>query len=173
MAGLPNQPATVNFLSPVGFKLIIDRAPGINYFVQSITMPSVDLGQLSAPTPFSRVQLAGDHVTYSNLGINFKVDEQMANYLEILSWINSLGFPDSFDQSADRSIRFPTAEEKPICDIRLVILSSSKNPVKEIVFKEAYPTALTSLTFQTTVMDIDYIECTATFAFRTFYINNI
>jgi hypothetical protein len=173
MAGLPNQPATVNFLSPVGFKLIIDRAPGINYFVQSVTLPSVDLGQLSAPTPFSRVQLAGDHVTYSNLGVNFKVDEQMANYLEILSWINSLGFPDNFQQSADRSIRFPQPEQKPICDVSLIILSSSKNPIKEIIFKEAYPVALTSLSFQTTVMDIDYIECTATFAFRTFVINNI
>lgn len=173
MAVPPNQPATVNFLSPVGFKLVIDRAPGINYFVQSVTLPSVDLGQLSAPTPFSRVQLAGDHVTYSNLGVNFKVDEQMANYLELLSWINSLGFPDSFEQSADRSIRFPQPEQKPICDVSLIILSSSKNPIKEIVFKEAYPVALTSLSFQTTVMDIDYIECTATFAFRTFVINNV
>lgn len=167
---LGTQPSTVNFLSPLGFKLIIERAPSVNYFVQQVALPSVNLGQTSVPTPFTRLQLGGDHVTYSELALTFKVDEKFENYLEMLGWINGLGFPDNFEQSFDRSVKFPVPEKKALSDIKLIILSSSKNPIHEITFADSYPTSLTSLNFTSTISDVDHLECTATFAFRTFNI---
>jgi hypothetical protein len=168
-----SQPDTVNFLSPLGFKLIIERAPSVNYFVQAVELPSVNLGLTSVPTPFTRVQLGGDHITYSEMSVTFKVDEKLENYIEMLNWINGLGFPDSFDQSFDRSVRFPPADKQALSDIKLIILSSSKNPTREITFIDAHPTSLTSLNFTSTLSDVDHLECTATFTFRTFVINNI
>jgi hypothetical protein len=168
-----SQPDTVNFLSPLGFKLIIERAPSVNYFVQAVALPSVNLGQASVPTPFTRVQLGGDHVTYSELAVTFKVDEKFENYIEMLNWINGLGFPDSFDQSFDRSVTFPAADKQALSDIKLIILSSSKNPTREITFIDAHPTSLTSLNFTSTLSDVDHLECTVTFTFRTFVINTI
>lgn len=162
------QPDTVNFLSPLGFKLSIERAPSVNYFVQEVSLPTVQLGQTSVPTPFSRVQLGGDHVTYSELSVTFKVDELMENYIEMLTWINGLGFPDDFGQSFDRSIRFPRADQQALSDIKLHVLSSSKNPIHEITFIDAYPTSLSNLNFSSTITDVDHLECTVTFAFRTF-----
>lgn len=163
------QPDTVNFLSPLGFKLSIERAPSVNYFVQNVSLPSIQLGQLSVPTPFSRLQLAGDHVTYSELTIVFKVDELMENYLEMLGWINGLGFPDSFDQSFDRKQSLASGNNKlALSDIKLHVLSSSKNPIHEITFLDAYPTSLSNINFSSTLTDVDHLECTVTFAFRTF-----
>lgn len=164
------QPSTVNFLSPLGFRLIVDRAPSVNYFVQQVSLPSVNLGQASVPTPFTRLQLGGDHVTYSELAVTFKVDENFQNYLEMLSWINGLGFPDNFGQSFDRSTRFPVPEQQALSDIKLIVLSSSKNPIHEITFVDSYPTSLTNLNFTSTISDVDHLECTTTFAFRTFNI---
>jgi len=164
------QPDTVNFLSPLGFKLLIERAPSVNYFVQEVSLPSLNLGQASVPTPFSRLQLGGDHVTYSELTVVFKLDEKLENYIEILNWINGLGFPDSFNQSFDRSVAFPAASEQAISDIKLFVLSSSKNISHEITFVDAHPTSLSSVNFSSTITDVDHLECTATFAFRTFNI---
>ena len=167
------QPSTVNFLSPLGFKVIIERAPSVEYFVQQVGLPSVNLGQTSVPTPFTRLQLGGDHVTYSELSVTFKVDELCQNYLEMLNWINGLGFPDSFEQSFDRSAKFPAPEKKALSDIKLIVLSSSKNPIHEITYLDCYPTSLTNLNFTSTMSDVDHLECTVTFAFRTFNIRSL
>lgn len=163
-----SQPDNINFLSPLGFKLVIDRAPSVNYFVQSVVLPSVQMGMTSVPTPFSRVQLAGDHVTFSELDVTFKVDENMENYLEMIAWIKGLGFPDSFDQSFNRAVPYPAADKKAISDITLYVLTSSKNAKHQFIFRDAYPTSLSSMTFSSTLGDVDHLECTVTFAFRTF-----
>jgi hypothetical protein len=164
------QPDTVNFLSPLGFKLIIERSPSVNYFIQEISMPNVMLGQASIPTPFSRLQVGGDHVSYGELTCTFKVDEKLENYIDMLNWINGLGFPDTFTQSFDRSAVFPAADKQALSDIKLIVLSSSKNPSHEITFIDAYPTTLSGLNFTSTMSDVDHLECTTTFAFRTFNI---
>lgn len=165
---LRQQPDSINFLSPLGFKLSIERAPSVNYFVQQVSMPSVQLGQTSVPTPFTRLQIGGDHVSYSDLSVTFKVDEMMENYVEMLSWINGLGFPENFEQSFDRSQTLVNTTKLALSDVTLHVLSSSKNAIHEITFVDAYPTSLSGLNFSSTLTDIDHLECTVTFAFTTF-----
>lgn len=167
---LSTQPDTVNFLSPLGFKLIIERSPSVNYFVQQVSLPNVMVGQSSIPTPFARLQVGGDHVSYGELTVTFKVDEKLENYIDMLNWINGLGFPDNFDQSFDRSVRFPAAAQQALSDIKLLVLSSSKNPSHEITFVDAHPTSLSGINFSSTISDVDHLECTTTFVFRTFNI---
>lgn len=162
-----SQPSTVNFLSPLGFKLTIERTPNVNYFVQAVSLPIVSVGQVNVITPFTKIPVGGDRLTYSDLIITFKVDENMENYVEILDWLTRLGYPESLEQSYDRSIKFPTTETA-LSDVKLHILSSSKNPLHEITFFDAHPTTLSELNFSSTMSDVDYLECTATFAFRSF-----
>jgi hypothetical protein len=160
------QPATVNFLSPLGFRLTIDRTPNLNYFIQNVSLPIVSVGQVNVTTPFTKIPVGGDRLTYSDLIITFKVDERMENYLEIFNWISRLGYPETIN-SYDRSVRTPSTETA-LSDITLHILSSSKNPLHEIRFLDAHPTTLSELSFSSTLTDVDHLECTATFAFRTF-----
>ena len=99
LGALNNQPDNVNFLSPVGFNFFIKKLPNTNYFCQAVNIPSVQLGDADIMTPLVRLPLIGDHLEYGLINVNFKVDEDMTNYVELYNWITQLGFPESTDQS--------------------------------------------------------------------------
>ena len=85
---LSTEPKSTNFLSPLGGKFTIKKLPSVNFFVQSVAIPSVTVGEIPIGTPFSaKLQLPGDLVTFGDLVITFRVDENMENYLEIFNWI--------------------------------------------------------------------------------------
>lgn len=168
MSILSNNPENKNFLSPLGFKFSIKRAPHVNYFVQTVNIPDITLGTASVPSPFSRIPLAGDHLLYGPLQVTFKVDETLQNYFEIHDWMVKLGFPDSFEQYAALGASNSVGDTGPYSDLSLIILSSSKVPMYDITFVEAYPTGLTDITFDTKMQDVDYVECTAAFEYRRF-----
>lgn len=177
------QPDNTNFLSPVGYDFKIKKLPTVNYFVQAINLPSVTLGQASLPTPFITVPIQGDHLQYGELLVTFKVDEDMANYIELYNWLTYLGFPESFNQSKElynkgRSAArtsIPTSElgEGVVSDATLIILNSAMNPRFSIEFNDVFPTNLIDLQFDTRMADIDYVESTCSFSFRQFKINKI
>ena len=173
MAMTNTEPTNKNFLSPLGFKFSIKKTPNVNYFVQSIEMPSMQLGEASFPTPFKRMPVAGDHIEYGSLTFTFKVDEDLANYLEIYNWIKAIGFPDNFDQhkAVDPKYVRPYTGEGIYSDASLVILSSAMNPTNEVLFRDAFPVSLSNFSFDSRMMDVDYVEATAEFKFRTFDIN--
>jgi len=168
-------PKSTNFLSPLGYRFSIKKMPTVNFFIQSVALPSVTVGELPLPTAFStKLQFPGDLVTFGDLVCTFRVDEDMANYLEIFNWIKSITRIDGFD-AADgqatawgKEIDAPMGEEKVFSDATLHILNSAMNPNKEIQFTDCYPTSLTDVPFNTTLSDVDYVECTATFKFRKF-----
>ena len=92
-------PTNINMLSPLGFKFMINKLPNTNFFIQSINLPGVNLGEVDTQTPFTRLPFAGDHITFQDLTISFRVDEDLANYRELFDWMVALGFPESYDQS--------------------------------------------------------------------------
>ena len=168
-----SEPTNKNFLSPLGFKFSIQKTPNVNYFVQAINLPSVTLGETQLPTPFKRIPMPGDHLEYGDLSITFKVDEDMKNYIELLNWIKAIGFPDNFDQykAVDPRFVMPNTGEGVVSDATLVILSSAMNPIHEVIFKDLFPVSLTDFNFDSRNTDVEYIETTATFKFRTFDIS--
>jgi hypothetical protein len=172
MAITNTEPTNKNFLSPLGFKFTIKKTPNVNYFVQAVNLPNVNLGETSFPTPFRRIPIAGDHIEYGDLAITFKVDENMNNYLELFNWIKAIGFPDNFDQHKAVDPKFvPSFSGDGIySDATLTLLSSAMNPVNQIIFLDAFPIALTDFNFDSRNVDVEYVEATATFKFRTFQI---
>ena len=169
------EPANKNFLSPLGFKFVIKKTPHVNYFVQSVNLPDVELGETFLPTPFVRTPIAGDHIEYGNLTFTFKVDEAMKNYLELFNWIKAIGFPNNFEEHKAVDPKFvPTYTGDGIySDVSLLVLSSAMNPIHEITFIEAFPVSLTDFSFDSRLQDVDYIDATATFKFRTFNITSL
>jgi len=91
MAYSNTEPVNKNFLSPLGFKFVIKKTPHINYFIQSVSLPDITLGDTYVPTPFTRIPIAGDHIEYGDLIFTFKVDESMKNYRELYNWITAIG----------------------------------------------------------------------------------
>lgn len=173
MSATDNQPTNPSFLSPLGFRMQIKRTPSVNYFVQSVEMPSVSIGEVNVDTPFTRIPFPGTRLTYGNLQVTFKVDENMVNYTEIYNWLTGLGFPDNFGQYKTLTEATPASGEGLFSDIQLIVLSSAMQPVKEINFIDCFPVDLSSISFDSTSVDVNYLTATVSFANRRFTIKNL
>jgi hypothetical protein len=171
MSAITRQPTNRNFLSPLGFRFVLLKAPGVEYFIQSINIPSINLGVANVPTPFVRMPFAGDHLEFGELTISFKIDEDMKNYLEIYNWMIGLGFPDKFDQY--KAISNTPTKDGVYSDASLVILTSSKNPNIEVKFKNMFPISLDPIQFDTTQTDVEYVSTTATFKYQSFEVGTV
>ena len=141
---LSDQPDNVNFLSPLGFNFSIKKLPNTNYFVQSINVPSVQMGEALMPTPFVNLPNPGDRITYAEFQVSFKVDEDLRNYIELYDWMVQLGFPEDFAQAKniyDKQRSVDWVADGPYSDATITILNSAMNPNLEVVFEDAFPIA--------------------------------
>jgi hypothetical protein len=168
MSVIDNQPTNPSFLSPLGFKLQIKKTPHINYFVQAALLPSVSLGTADAETPFIKIPFPGTKLTFGNLQVTFKVDENMQNYLEIYDWLKAVGFPDNFAQYSNIAGASLSSGDGVFSDITLIVMDSAMNPNMEITFYDCFPVDLSGLEFDSTSADVQYLTSTATFANRRF-----
>jgi len=164
---LQTQPDNVNFLSPLGFQFSIKKLPHVNYFIQSVSIPSLELGDLTVQNPFTRIPLIGDHVEFGQLTMSFKIDEDMNNYIELFNWMVELGFPEKFKQSQNIR-RSGDLDDKPTSDGTLIILNSAMRGNIEILFEDLVPLSLSEITFNTTGSTVDYLECQVTFRYTLF-----
>ena len=174
-----SQVTNKSFLSPLGFKFVIKKTPNVNYFVQSVSLPSITLNRVDVPNPFIKIPLPGDHLDFGELTLTFKVDEDLKNYLEIYNWMIGMGFPDDFDQYKDVDVIRGGKNTGNVdrmsgggiySDATLSILSSAMNVNHNVTFIDAFPTALQELQFLTTDTDVNYLTATVSFTYRKFTI---
>jgi hypothetical protein len=173
MSALDDQPINESFLSPLGFSLQIKKTPHVNYFVQQVTVPSVSLGTADIDTPFTKVPFPGTKLTFGNLQLTFKVDEDMQNYQEIYSWLRDVGFPDNFAQYTNIAGAAIASGGGVFSDITMIVMTSAMNPNLEFTFFDCFPVDLSALEFDSTSADVQYITATATFANRRFDVKPI
>ena len=169
MSAIDRLPTNKNFLSPLGFQFTIYKTPNVNYFVQAAAIPSLSLGRSEVSTPLSKLKFPGDKVDYGDLTITFRVDEELRNYKELFNWMIALGKPESFGQYGE--IAAQPIGQGVQSDATLIIMSSARNPIVEVSFKNLYPVSLSEINFNTQLNDVDYIDCIASFAYERFTIN--
>lgn len=168
MAVLTNNPVNKNILTPVDFKFEIKRMPTFNYFVQSVNFPGIGLGDSGYKTPFSKLSIAGDHTTFDEISVSFKIDEDMKNYFELYDWMTGHGKPESFTQFANLDNNQPGDGFGLYSDATLIVLNNTMNPTISITFYDMYPNRLSGFTFDSTVNDITGLSATATFNYREY-----
>lgn len=167
-----NIPANKNFLSPLGFKFVLARAPNLSFHVQDVRIPGLELGQIDVPSPFVKIPNS-DGLTYNPLSVTFRVSEDMDDYLEIHNWMVGLGAPTSFDQYKALKNETPGNPLGVLSDITVLIMNSSMRPNIQVVFHDAFPILLGDLEFNTTDADVNYIQCTADFRYLKYDIKLI
>jgi hypothetical protein len=158
----------VNFLSPLGFRFLLNRAPNIEYFCQAASLPTISMTEIPHPNPLANMFQPGDRINYEPFTLTFRVDENMTNYLEIHDWILGLGHPDKLKQYDDlikKSSRFS--------DGSILVLTSNQNPKIRIGFEDLFPISLSPLRFDVTQTDVEYLEAEVTFRYRKFSIENL
>lgn len=162
-----------NMLSPTGFTFNIQRLPGMVFFVQTVTLPGIALGSTEQPTPFKNIPVYGDHITYGDLDVTFKINEDLSNYIEIFDWITGIGFPDNFSQHADL-IKTPSYQGGGVeSDASLTIHSSAMNPIIRINITDLFPISLSPIEMNTLDTNIEYITATASFRFNNYTFTKI
>ena len=171
-----NQPNNLNFLSPTGYKLLLSRAPNVEFFVQRVSLPSLTLPVAYQPNPFVQIPRPGEHLEFGELRVTFKVNENLDNYLEIYNWMVALGKPEDFNQYLLKDRPYQgTGEQKDtvVSDVTLTLLTSAMNANIEFTMRDCFPISLTDLEVDSTVSDIEYITASATFAVRDYIIDKI
>lgn len=164
-----NVPANKNFLSPLGFKLALTRAPNLVFNIQTASIPGLQLNEVSTPSPFLRIPNS-DGLTFNPLSVSFRVSEDMDDYLEIHNWMIGLGAPESFAQYKALKDKEPGNPQGIYSDITLLIMNSSMRPNIKVTFEDAFPISLGDLEFNTTDTDVNYLQCTVDFRYLKYKI---
>ena len=86
-------PDNKNFLSPVGFKFLIERIPTVEFFCQTVNIPEISIGNRTIETRVKAYDTPGDKMTFGDLNLTFMINENMDNYYEIYKWLKGLTNP--------------------------------------------------------------------------------
>lgn len=166
-------PENINPLSPIGFRLDIEKLPEVSYFCQEATIPDVTLNSIAIPTPLSQIQVPDSILQYGDLIVNFLIDEDMKNFKSLYSWVRGLGFPDDHQEYTDtiaQDRRFGTSElTKNYSDASLSILSSANTVVQTIKFIDLFPISISSLQFGSNLTDVNYLQGNAIFRYTSYH----
>ena len=176
------QIANRNYMSPLGFKLILTKTPKVDFLCQSANIPQISMGTAIQPSYLKDIPVPGDKVLYDDLTVSFLVDEKMENYLAIHKWITGLGYPESqgqYDQlrkDDNRTNRGVVDKGDPryfeFSDATLQVLNSNYKPSVLINFKDAFPTSLSTLDFDVTTRDYNYFTAQVTFKYTIYNITD-
>jgi hypothetical protein len=147
---------STNFLNPTSFVLSLDSQtyPNAEFTVQTMVLPDVTTAGAVYATRSRNITIGSDKIEYGPFECSFLVDEDLTNYKEIYDWLYA---------QVD-------ATGANVRDITLSILSSANNVNKQIRFIDAHPTNLSSLPFDITTTDIEYLVATVSFEYSYFEI---
>ena len=168
-----------NFLSPVGFKISLKRAPAVAFFCNQANIPSLDLGIAEQPTYFRDIPTPGDKIQFGDLSLRFLVDEDLVNYMELQRWIRGLGYPESMDEftklenEAVLPGNFGNRGDNIYSDGTLQILSSNLVPQFQVVFNDLFPYSLSTVTFDATDTDIEYFTADVSFKYTIYNLTDM
>lgn len=150
-----------NNLSPLNFKFKLGKTPNVEFRVQGLSIPGMNLGMAPIPSPFVSLQDTGS-LEYGPLRINFMVGENMADYLEIFQWMLDNGMPDGLGQY-----------KRSFSDGTALILNSNYKPIVEVRFTNLFPISISELDFNSVSTELQFITASATFNFDRFYFKKV
>lgn len=173
MSVIDDTPSTKDFLSPVNFKLLMKRAPNLEWFIQSVNLPGITTTPAKEPSPFMGRYLAGGPIEHENLRINFKVSEDLSNFLEIYHWLMAINWSTDL-KGYEYFASLPDWTNKGVSsDIIITILNASKIPKFEIYFHDAFPINIGSIQFDASSDSVDYPRVDAEFTYSYYEVNKI
>lgn len=164
-----------NFLSPIGFLFVLDKARNVSFLCQKAEIPPVTLGEVSIPTRGMVPIPVEGNIRYGDFTIEFIVDEDLKNYMEIHNWMRALGTPQGFKERRDWIDKYSDlpSQDPRFSDATLQVLNNNNIANFDVVFKGLFPVDLSTLSFDVTGSDNDYFVATATFKYTLYEIRNV
>lgn len=116
------------------------------------------------PTPFVQISRPSK-LDFDELTIGFVVDESMGNWLELYNWMRSVTNVENYEEYKPSNTHVSTAN--------LIILNSSKNPKLNVTFYDIYPRTLSSIDFNSAVLDPEPFIGNCTFKYRSYEVQTM
>ena len=164
-------PDSKNFLSPVGFKFLIERIPTVEFFCQTVNLPEISIGSRQIETRVKAYNTPGDKMTFGDLNLTFLINENMDNYYEIYKWMKGLSNPQHEDEffnylsGLKNEVGRTDSFRKATTDARLLVLDSNFNTITTTIFMDVFPVSLSGVRFSADPTDIDYVTADVTFQY--------
>ena len=116
-------------------------------------------------------------MSYADFSLRFFVDENLSNYLEVHNWLRALGYPESVQEFIDLKAKDPynpdISAKNPLneySDGSLFIYNSNFNEIARIDFNDLFPVSLSTINFDATAQDINYVTAEVTFKYSIYNI---
>ena len=158
-----------NFLSQNGFRFNVKRLPNVSFFVQTVNIPGVTMNADETQTPFNTIYRVGDRLTWDDLTLTIRSDEDLDAFSEIFDWMvaatKSAGFA-GYQSLVD-------GDDGVYSDATLTILNSKKNSNKILTFRDIFPISLGAINMDVTPSDITYSTFDVTFKYNTYTLGSL
>lgn len=171
MANVIPEPIEKNLLGNGGYRFVIERLPGVSYFGQKLSIPSISVSAKNFSTPFLDVPLPDVKISFGLFSVSFVVDVDLTNYLEVYEWINDLGRPNEFDgrETVLRQANSLRAVSTGFYSDGFVTLyDADLNAKVKVVFEDLWPTYLGELAVEATDAGLTYVSCDVKFQYTLF-----
>jgi len=170
-----------SILNKNNFRLLIDRIPTVEYYVQTVNIPGLTMNETIMS---SRIGLdgyfPGDKIIFDTLDITFLVDEDLENFKEMYDWMDAIvpvkdtsaysnlvgGTSTSTNVTANKA-----AGMEQYSDITLVMNTNKNIPNKYFRFHDCFPLTLGALELQSGA-DAEPVTSSVTFRFSYYDIAN-
>jgi hypothetical protein len=172
-------PAKVNPLfGPGNYSFNLVKFPEVSFMLQSVELPSIQLGTAMMSTSVHDVPLPGETLSFSDLSFTFIVDEDMSNYMAIHEWLMGLGYPESHEMYREllrnsKNTASLSELSKGYTDGVITIMGNYNVPVVQAVFVDAFPISIGGMNFNSNNSDSEPIIATATFAYAHYTLNKV
>ena len=167
-------PSNITPLNPNGFRFNITKFPEVDFFIQDVSLPGMNLGTAVQASSVHDLKIPGETLDFDPLQISFLVDSNMDNYIAVHDWMVGLGFPvdnSMFTKllSDPKNASFYSVSSKTMSDCTLQILNANNLPIRSFTFVDAFPTSLSGVSFTSTNTDVRYLTATLTLEY-SYYI---
>lgn len=169
-----------SILNKNNFKLLIDKVPTVEYYVQTVTIPGMQFTETVQSAGIGLdAYFPGDKISFETLSVKFLIDEDLENYKEIYNWINSIvpisnpaDYKNYTDTVTTDSGQFSSIDNNlnQYSDITLVLNTNKNIPNRYFRFYDCFPLSLGGLELQSGGEN-EPVSCEVTFRFSYYDIN--
>ena len=133
-------------LNPTKYRMIIDKLPHFNFFLQEVNVPAISINEVQLPYREINWTEIGEKVNYGDLVCKIMLDADLNNFREITGWMKSI--------CVNRTIQ--TGRDDSNMDLVL-------NDKTYLRFYNAWPKSITDIQLSSTVKTIQYATAIVTF----------